>query len=67
MATYINFLVTSPRKLQLNSIAGRWHLLLVKILNDTAENLQIMPLQTSYELEDTTQPKDYNAQEMRKL
>ena len=61
MNTYINFLVTPPRKLQLNSIAERWHVLIAKTLNDTTENIQLVTLQNSYEIELTTQPNSIQA------
>ena len=65
--TYLNVLVNAPRKLQLNSIALRWHQLLVKTLSDTVENMTIVQIKEDYRLHATTQPREYNSLELKQL
>ena len=65
--TYLNFLVTAPRKLQLSSIALRWHQLLVKTLSDTVENMTIVQIKEDYRLHATTQPRVYSSMELKQL
>ena len=65
--TYLNFLVTAPRKLQLGSIALRWHQLLVKTLGDTVENMTTVHIREDYRLHATSQPREYSSMELKQL
>ena len=65
--TYLNFLVTAPRKLQLGSIALRWHQLLVKTLGDTVENMTTVQIREDYRLHTTYQPREYTSMELKQL
>ena len=67
MTTFINFLVNPPRHLQIQSIAARWHALIVKTLVSTTDLITIVPLSPSYRLQETDQPKQYSGLELNAL
>ena len=67
MDTFLSFLVSPPRKLQIQRVAERWHSLIARTLNTTEDMIIIMPLQTSYKLQATKQPKTYSGSELKEL
>ena len=67
MDTFLSFLVSPPRKLQIQKVAERWHSLIARTLNTTEDLIIIMPLQPSYELQSTIQPKQYSGSELKEL
>ena len=65
--TYLNFRVTDPRRLQLSSVAIRWHQLLIRALNENVENLRTVPIENDYRLHQTHLPRDYTGAEIKLL
>ena len=65
--TYLNFRVTDPRRLQLSSVALRWHQLLIWALSETVENLRTVQIENDYRLHQTHQPRDYTGAEIKLL
>ena len=67
MDTFLSFLVSPPRQLQIQKVAGRWHALIARTLNTTEDLIIQLPLQPSYELQSTIQPKQYSGSELKEL
>ena len=58
----------SPARLHLiSAIASRWHNQIAKALNVSLDQISLVPLQTSYMLEPTIQPKSYSKSELTSL
>ena len=65
--TFIAINMTSPRTHQLEKIAVRWHHQISKCLNVKPDQIQIVPLKTTYMLQSTTQPRQYSGEDLSHL
>ena len=54
--TWLNFRVTEPRRMQLSSVALRWHKLLQRELGDDEDNLKMVAIEPDYQIQMTHVP-----------
>ena len=59
--------MSPPRILQLQKIATRWHGQIAKCLKVTEDQILQLPLEETYMLQSTSQPKVYNGSELADL
>ena len=65
--TFLSFIVSPPRNLQLQKVASRWHGQIAKCLKVTEDLIVQVPLEETYILQSTSQPKIYNGSELAEL
>ena len=65
--TFLSFIVSPPRNLQLQKVASRWHEQIAKCLKVTKDLIVQLPLEETYILQNTSQPKIYNGSELAEL
>ena len=64
---FLAFIVSPPRNLQLQKVAGRWHEQIAKCLKVTKDLIVQLPLEETYILQTTSQPKTYNGNKLAEL
>ena len=65
--TWLNFRVTEPRKMQLSSVALRWHKLLQRELSDDENHLKMVDIEPDYRIQMTTVPRNYSGNDIKCL
>ena len=65
--TWLNFRVTEPRKMQLSSVALRWHKLLQRELSDDENHLKMVAIEPDYRIQMTTVPRNYSGGDIKSL
>ena len=64
---FLAFIVSPPRNLQLQKVAGRWHEQIAKCLKVTKDLIIQLPFEETYILQTTSQPKTYNGNKLAEL